>query len=300
MPWWVWVLIGWVALAIVLAPWVGMALRGSERRARALVGDLTDHRAVAGARSAGPSRRRLPVPALAITLVGLGVTLEALGFLVRAAGRERGAAGVLSMDLPMSLPRMYITALFAAAALMAFLGASRSPRRRTWWAAVGAVAAVIAQVKGGGTVHVRALDGLGVGERPVLAAAGSALVAGAVLAGLWWLSRDERRDRRRVLGAFALYAVASVLLSALSSVAGPVAGAWWSAAATFVEESGEVVGAVTVLVAVLAGVAPRLVLPAGWPTRRAADAETVDAPGALPGWADAPQHGPADRWVSVG
>jgi hypothetical protein len=33
---------------------------------------------------------------------------------------------------------------------------------------------------------------------------------------------------------------------------------------------------------VLVGVAPRLVLPADWALRRRADAETVDAPAALP------------------
>jgi hypothetical protein len=33
---------------------------------------------------------------------------------------------------------------------------------------------------------------------------------------------------------------------------------------------------------VLAGVAPRLVLPAGWPLRRAADAETLEVVAPLP------------------
>jgi hypothetical protein len=37
-----------------------------------------------------------------------------------------------------------------------------------------------------------------------------------------------------------------------------------------------------VLTAVLVGVAPRLVLPADWLLRREADAQTIDAPGALP------------------
>jgi hypothetical protein len=225
-------------------------------------------------------RRRIPVPPVAVRMVGIGVALEAVGFLVRVSGHERGTAQVLSMDLPLSAPRMYITAVFAAAAVAAFLGASRAPGRRAWWVAVGAVAAVVADVKGGGTVHVRALAALGVSGRPVLATAGSAVVAGVVLAVLWWTSRTERRDRQRVLSAFAVYAAASVGLSGVSSLAAP----GWSAAATFVEESGEAVGAVAVLVAVLVGVAPRLVLPAGWPLRRDADAETVDAPGVLPTW----------------
>jgi len=105
----------------------------------------------------------------------------------------------------------------------------------------------------------------------------SVLLAAGVIAGLWYLSRSERRDRRRVLSALSLYGVAVVGLSALSSA---VAGAYgpgspWAAAATFVEESGEALAGVAFLVAVLVGVAPQLVLPAGWPLRRRADAESL-------------------------
>ena len=50
-----------------------------------------------------------------------------------------------------------------------------------------------------------------------------------------------------------------------------------AAAATFVEESGEALAGVGYLVAVLVGVAPQLVLPAGWPLRRRADAEAAAA-----------------------
>jgi hypothetical protein len=66
--------------------------------------------------------------------------------------------------------------------------------------------------------------------------------------------------------------VASVGLSALSSVAGS-----WYATATFVEESGEALAGVAVLMAVLVGVAPRLVLPAAW-LRREDDALSLEAP----------------------
>ena len=37
------------------------------------------------------------------------------------------------------------------------------------------------------------------------------------------------------------------------------------------------------LMAVLVGVAPRLVLPAAWALRRSADAQTLDVPDLLPG-----------------
>jgi hypothetical protein len=283
MVWWAWMLVGWLVLAVVVALPIGLAIRGADRRelgAAAL--RAADHPVdlITARRSAlPPRRRRIPVPPLAMTLIGTGISLEAVGFVLRTAGQERGTARLLSMDAPMSAPRLFVTALFAVAAVAAVIGGARSPGRRTWWLSVAAVAAVIAEVKGGGTVHVRTLQAVGVADHPVLAAIGSTVVLAAVLALLFWVSRSERRDRRRVLRAFGLYGAAAVGLSAISSMAGS-----WSTLATFVEESGEMLGGVAVLVAVLVGVAPRLVLPADWALRRTADAETIDAPGALPAW----------------
>ena len=57
----------------------------------------------------------------------------------------------------------------------------------------------------------------------------------------------------------------------------------WATAATFIEESGEALAAVAFLMAVLAGVAPRLVLPASWALRREVDAQTLDLPEQVPG-----------------
>ncbi len=95
-----------------------------------------------------------------------------------------------------------------------------------------------------------------------------------MLAVLAFISRAERRDRRRVLGALAAYAVASVGLSAVSAVA----VGQWAATATYLEESGEALAGVAVLVAVLVGVAPRLVLPASWVLRREEDAAVLEVP----------------------
>ena len=283
MPWWGWVLIGWTALAVVLAVPVGLLLGAAERRSGLAPVEIDSVRAAV--RAAAPARRRIPVPPVAVALAGVGVTLEAVGFVVRTTGNERGTAALLSMDEPLSLPRMYVTALFAAAAMAALLGATRSPGRRAWWVGVGLVAVAVAQVKGGGTVHVEALDWFGVRGRPVVAALGSTVVLAAVLTLLWTVSRNDRRSRRRVLVAFSLYGAAAVGLSAVSSIADRSLGSpVWPAAATFVEESGEVLGGVAVLVAVLVGVAPRLVLPAAWALRRTQDAQTIDAPGTLPGW----------------
>ena len=101
-----------------------------------------------------------------------------------------------------------------------------------------------------------------------------------VVGALWFLSRTERRDRRRVLGVLASYAVASVGLSAVSTLTARAYGgaSSWASAATFLEESGEALAGVAFLVAVLVGVAPRLVLPPEWVLRRQADAHTVDLP----------------------
>ena len=99
-------------------------------------------------------------------------------------------------------------------------------------------------------------------------------LAVAVLAVLAVVSRDDRRDRRRVLACLAGYAGASVGLSAVSAVA----VGQWAVTATYLEESGEALAGVAVLVAVLVGVAPRLVLPASWVLRRAEDAETLAVP----------------------
>jgi hypothetical protein len=191
MPWWGWALIGWTGLAFVLAPLVGLALREADRRERQSLG-LAPAPAERVAR-----RRRIPVPPLALALLLTGVILEAVGVVIRASGNEHGAARLWSMDLPLSAPRMFVAGLFLTAALAALMGAVRG--RRPWWTAVALICAVIAEVKAGGTVHARALDAMGLGGRPLLATVVSAAVVGVVLGALWWLSRSERRDRRRML-----------------------------------------------------------------------------------------------------
>jgi predicted secreted protein/multisubunit Na+/H+ antiporter MnhC subunit len=277
MPWWGWALLGWTGLALVVAPLLGLALREADRRERVSL----------GLRPAAPVRpvvrRRIPLSPLTVGLLLTGVVLEAVGFVVRTSGNERGAARLWSMDLPLSVPRMYVAALFFVAALAALAGALRYPGRRPWWAALALVGLLVGEVKAGGTVHTQALAALGLRGHPLLATVLSGAVAGAVLCALWWLSRDERRDRRRMLIALGLYAVASVGLSGVSALIAQSGGSpYWVAAATFVEETGEAFGAVAVLTAVLVGVAPRLVLPVAWVLRRQADAETIDAPGSLP------------------
>ncbi len=266
---WTWIVGGiaaWVVVAVGFGVVLGRGIRLADERSP---GTGVEPRAA----YARPARRRVPLPPVGVALALLAVTLEAVGYAVRLRGDTGPVAHALSMDAPWSLPRTYVAALFAAAALAAVAGAARNHGRRTWWLAVGAVAAGIAAVKAGSTVHVSVMERLTALTSPAGAVALSALGALAVLAVLAVVSRAERRDRRRVLTALGLYSAAAVGLSAVSGLV----GGRWAAMATFVEESGEALAGVAVLMAVLVGVAPRLVLPAAW-LRREDDALSLEAP----------------------
>lgn len=286
--WWVWVLgvlAVWVVVATGLALLIGRGIRIADRRSPGTgvamsTADLPASFVPAPARV---RRRAVPLPPLGISLAAIAVALETTGYLLRLNGATGRTAQLLSMDAPLSLPRMFVALLFAASAVAAAAGAGTVPGRRSWWLAVAVVSGGIASVKAGGTVHARAMTALTSSLGSAGALAVSVVLAVAVMAALWFLSRTERRDRRRVLGTLAGYAVASVGLSAISAAV----SASWAVTATFVEESGEALAGVAFFIAVLVGVAPRLVLPATWPLRRTADAHTLHvedpAPGRLAG-----------------
>jgi hypothetical protein len=284
--WWLWIvggLVVWLVVAFLLAVVLGRGIRLADRRSPGTGVPLTTADLpgafVAEQPVAVPRRRAIPLPPVGVALAGTAVALETCGFVMRLNQATGPVAQLLSMDAPFSLPRLFVAVLFAAASLAAVVAATQAESRRTWWLAVAVTAAGIASVKAGGTVHADAMRAiqaaLGVRATVLL----SVLAAVAVVAGLWSFTRTERRDRRRVLGALAGYAAASVGLSAVSSAV----PAGWSIAATFLEESGEALAGVAFLVAVLVGTAPRLVLPADWALRRAADAQTVDAGDLAPG-----------------
>ncbi|SDF70097.1 hypothetical protein SAMN05660485_03931 [Blastococcus fimeti] len=284
--WWVWVLTAvavWTALAVVGGVVLGRGMRmADERELRPATWFVpADRPAVAPASQptgVGTRRRAVPLPPVGIALAALAVALETVGFVVRLRGDSGPVARALSMDAPYSVPRTFVAVLFAVAAIAAVVGASRLPGRRSWWLGVGLVSGLIATVKVGSTVHVNAMDVLADVFGDVGALAVSVAVAAVAIGALWFLSRTERRDRRRVLGVLALYAGASVGLSAVSSAAASTFTANVATAATYLEESGEALAGVAFLMAVLIGVAPRLVLPAEWAVRRAADAQTLAAP----------------------
>ncbi|MFP5373032.1 MAG: hypothetical protein ACLGI3_20135 [Actinomycetes bacterium] len=285
---WVWIvggLLAWLLVALLVAVVVGRSIRLADRHqmaAEAAATGLSVAASPAPVAQAAPAararRRAVPLPPIGIALVGFALALELGGYFTRLSGASGSTAQIWSMDAPLSVPRMFVAALFGAAAILAIAGAGRLPERRAWWMAVGLVAAGIAVVKVGSTLHADAFHALRDATSLGAAAAVSVSMAGAVLGALWLLSRSERRDRLRVLSALALYAGASVGLSAVSSaVSGTYGGASTLAAgATFLEETGEALGGVVFLIAVMAGVAPRLVLPAAWPLRRTADAHTLE------------------------
>lgn len=282
--WWLWVVGGlavWTGVAFVVAVVLGRGIRLADRRtldvgAGAVLTTADVPVGSAARRAVTPVRRRVvPLPPVGVALVAIAVALETIGYATRLSGSTSATARMWSMDAPLSVPRMFVSFLFAAGAVAAFAGAGRIAGRRTWWTTVGLVAAAIASVKAGGNVHAHALHVLS----QSIGSAGALLVSIAVaaigLAVLGFLSRAERRDRRRILTVLALYAFAAVGLSAVSQAA---SGAFWTAAATYVEESGEAITAAAFLVGVLIGVAPRLVLPVDWALRRSADAHTLDLP----------------------
>lgn len=282
--WALWVVGGllvWFLVAAFVAVVIGRGISLADRKdaAGSLDGVRIPERS-AGRQPVGAAsgrRRAIPLPPVGVALAACAVVLETAGFLLRLRHQSGEALRVLSMDAPLSLPRMYVAALFAASAATAFVGASILPRRRSWWTGVGVVAGLVAAVKAGGTIHAAVLEALTAAVGSLAAQAISILLASAVVGALWFLSRDDRRDRRRVLGTLALYAVAAVGLSGISNLVGADSGSWaLSAAATYVEESGEALAGVAFLVAVLVGVAPRLVLPRDWLLRREADAQTLD------------------------
>jgi hypothetical protein len=275
--WWLWVvggLVVWLVVSASVALVLGRGIRLADARTAGTGVSSADVQPLLRPRRA--RRRAVPLPPVGVALAASALALETCGLILRLTGATGPAARALSMDAPFSLPRLFVAALFAAAAIAAVVAAARFSGRRSWWLAVAVVGAGIASVKAGGTVHADAMRAVQGGFGARTATVLSVAVAAAVLVGLWSFTRGERRDRRRVLGALAFYAVASVGLSALSGAV----PADLSATATFVEESGEALAGVAFLMAVFLGVAPQLVLPASWALRRAADAEALEA---LPG-----------------
>ena len=187
---------------------------------------------------------------------GIGVALVAvygLGLVVRIRctlhGRCGGPAHLLDLDSLGGVPRLATTALFVATAVLAWGAARRAPGRAgLWWTAIAGVGAVLALLKAVSAHSAAKADSA------ALTLSGSVALAVAALAALWLLGRRWGVPATGpVVLALALYAGAAIGLDAVTSVVAAVqahAGALSDAAATFVEELGEALTALTLLVVV--------------------------------------------------
>jgi hypothetical protein len=286
--WWLWVvggLVAWFVLASAFALLIGRSvrfadLRSSDAGRAAALSTLEAPDLDVAVPPVRQRRRAVPLPSIGVALAAAVVAVETAAYVVRLTGTSGAWADLLATDAPLSLPRLFVASLFAVAALAAVAGARVIPGRRTWWLAVGVVAAGIAVIHAVSTVHA---DAFGALHRAIGAPAAvlvSGLVAGGVIGALALLSRSERRDRRRILGVLALYSGGAVGLAGLTSLTTQTYGAQSSlaAAAAFLQGAGASLAGVAFLMAVLVGVAPRLVLPARWALRRQVDAHTLDVP----------------------
>lgn len=206
-------------------------------------------------------RRELPLPpwprlretwwvyALGAALVGL----YCAGLFVRIRctflGHCGGPARLFDLDALGGVPRLVTTALFLATAVLAWFASRRCVGRRAlWWRAVAGIGVVLALAK------LVSLHSLAKADSAVLTLVGSVLLA---VAGLGVLSVLGRRwgvsATRPVVTALALYAGAAIGLDAVTWLIAAVqahAGALSAAAATFVEEFGEALTALVLLVTV--------------------------------------------------
>ena len=122
---WTWVLGGlllWVLLAFAVALIIGRGIRIADGRS---VEPLIGETAPTAVRLRAP-RRRIPLPPVGVGLAATAVLLMTAGYVVRLTGATGSVATALSMDAPWSAPRMFVAALFAAAAVAAVVGLAQA------------------------------------------------------------------------------------------------------------------------------------------------------------------------------
>ncbi|MGY1594782.1 hypothetical protein ACI79D_22645 [Geodermatophilus sp. SYSU D00708] len=197
-----------------------------------------------------------PVPRRRVlALAAAAVGLFAAGFVVRLECRTGGCgewSWLLGLDAVGGLPRLFTTALFAAvawAALRAARAASGAPAR--WWTAVGAVGLALAAAK-----LVSAHGTLKAGVPPLVQFLAGVVLVGPVLAALWTAGRRAGvAATGPVVLALAGCAAAALGLDVLTHLAALVqdpVGPLTRAAGTLVEELGEALTAMALLVVVRA------------------------------------------------
>jgi hypothetical protein len=206
-------------------------------------------------------RRDLPLPPwprLRETwwVYGLGVALVGLycaGLLVRIRctflRHCGGPARLFDLDALGGIPRLVTTALFVATAVLAWWASRRcAGRRALWWRAVAVSGVVLAVAK------LFSVHSLAKADSAVLTLLLSVLLACAGLGALVALGRRWGVTATGpVVLALALYASAAIGLDAVTWLIAAVQaqpGALSAAAATYVEELGEALSALVLLVTV--------------------------------------------------
>ena len=184
-------------------------------------------------------------------LLGVAVVLFGMGLNVRLhcrlhEGCHRSQYRYFDLDSIGGLPRLFITGLFVALAVLAWRASRRATgRAATWWtviAAIGAALAVLKLVSAHSAAKALA-------DVPTLVV-GVAL-SGVVLGLVWRTARRwDVQAGPSVVVAFAVYAFAALGLDAVTGAVAAVHGSTGVIAdsvATFVEEFGEALGALFVL-----------------------------------------------------
>lgn len=186
-------------------------------------------------------------------LAAVAVVIFSLGLAVRVHCRLDGCVWAqdryFDLDSIGGLPRLFITGLFVAVAVVAWQAGRRvTARPRTWWTAVAAIGAALAVLK---LVSAH--------SKAKAAAVDATLIVGVLLSvialgTLWWTARRWAVPAGpAVVVALAVYAFAAlgldVVTGAVASIGGST-GEVADAVATFVEELGEALGALLVLATV--------------------------------------------------
>jgi hypothetical protein len=166
-------------------------------------------------------------------------------------GRCTGSAVERLFDLDGlgGLPRLFVTGLFVTVAVLAWLARRRCvDQPRSWWTAIAGIGALLAVAKLV-SAHSAAKQ-----SAPVLTLVIGVLITGVVLRALVSAGRRWAVPAARpVVVALAVYAAAALGLDAITSLleaSQDHVGVLWAGAATFVEELGEALAAIFVVVSV--------------------------------------------------
>lgn len=185
-------------------------------------------------------------------LLGVAVVLYGAGLDVRLRCRLHDGCRwwtrdrFFDLDSLTGLPRLFITGLFVAVAVLAWRARSRSDGRAvTWWTWIAALGALLAVLK---VVSAHSTAKASSGPLTLVVGVCLSVVALGVL--LRTASRWDVAAGPSVIAALAVYAFAALGLDAVTGAVGTIHGTTGliaDAIAAFVEEFGEALGALFVL-----------------------------------------------------